>query len=68
MERLIQFQCGWEGSIFYYQTPLLHLSFRVRCPICGSQKVEETGRVFAPVDERGPIPNLSTEESSRRLG
>lgn len=54
-QRLIQFQCQREGSIFYYQTSIdlpCNRQFVCRCPICGSKRIEETGRTFTPVNER----------------
>lgn len=53
--KLYQLQCQREGSLFYYQTGLVVtaniLSLVSRCPVCGSKRVELTGRTFAPVDE-----------------
>ena len=50
--KLIQFQCQREGELFYYQnTPQIARSLVERCPVCGSTRVEPTGRKFAPLDE-----------------
>lgn len=53
---LIQFQCQKEGSIFYYQyNGRLPSHIITRCPVCGSKRVEPTGRVYPDVDESAPI-------------
>ena len=49
--RLIQFQCQREGTIFYYQTSLRRIPFVLHCPICKSKRTKETGRTYAAVDE-----------------
>lgn len=57
-ERLIQFQCQHDGSIFYYQTSIKvpsNRQFVCRCPLCGSKRIEETGRTFAPVNAAKPF-------------
>lgn len=54
-QRLIQFQCLKEGTLFYYQHGNYGLPFEFQCPLCGSRRVEQTGREFAPVDEMAPI-------------
>lgn len=50
---LYQFQCQKEGTLFYYQhgnSPLpSHLI--THCPICGSKRVELTGREYQELDE-----------------
>ena len=50
-ERLIQFQCLREGTFFYYQTSVIRVHFIDHCPVCGSSRVSETGRVFGAVEE-----------------
>lgn len=54
-ERLIQFQCQREGTLFYYQTGVMNPGFVRQCPLCGSTRVDRTGRVFRAVNENGPI-------------
>lgn len=55
MQRLIQYQCQREGSLFYYQTAVLRPSFIDHCPVCGSRRVRATGRVFRAVKEHKPL-------------
>jgi hypothetical protein len=54
---LYQFQCQKEGSIFYYQHGATRPPTHVvgHCPVCGSKRVEPTGRVYPDVDEGKPI-------------
>lgn len=60
MSEMIQFQCQREGSIFYVQ----HASAQcarvlvTHCPVCGSKRVEETGRTYPPVNETKPLPKF----------
>jgi hypothetical protein len=55
-ERLIQYQCQKEGTLFYYQTGVVNPSGIVeRCPVCGSKRVDRTGREFPPVEEHRPM-------------
>ena len=55
-ERLVQFQCIKEGTIFYYQTRVRHTSHIVsHCPVCGSTCVDPTRRTYAPVNEYKPL-------------
>lgn len=54
-QRLIQFQCQKEGTLFYYQSSKIGLPFDWKCPLCGSKRIEQTGREFDPVDENSPI-------------
>jgi hypothetical protein len=51
-DRLIQFQCEREGTLFYYQTSLMRVPWQMRCPVCGSKRVEQTGREYEAIDER----------------
>lgn len=57
--KLFQFQCQKEGTLFYYQSGFSYagsLSGIIRrCPICGSRRIETTGRVFPGVAEDRPI-------------
>lgn len=53
-DRLIQYQCQREGTLFYYQTGVLNPWFINNCPLCGSKRVIATGRTFAPVKETKP--------------
>jgi hypothetical protein len=57
-EKLIQFQCNKEGTLFYYQSSI-KADFIRRCPLCGSTRVEQTGRTFPPVNET--VQTISTE-------
>jgi len=50
-ERLIQYQCQKEGSLFYYQTGVKSPHFISHCPICGSTRVEMTGREYPKINE-----------------
>lgn len=53
---LIQFQCSKEGSIFYYQSVASSVNGIIsRCPICGSKRVSQTGRVYRAVAEAKQI-------------
>ena len=54
-ERLIQYQCQKEGTLFYYQTGVLQPNFDWRCPLCGSKRVQKTGRTFPAVDENSQL-------------
>ena len=55
-DRLIQFQCQKEGTLFYYQHDRQTARSLVNhCPVCGSKRVQETGRGFNSVDENRPI-------------
>lgn len=49
--KLVQFQCGREGSMFYNQEYRGGGQIVERCPVCGSKKVRRTGRTYRPVDE-----------------
>lgn len=52
--KLIQFKCGREGTLFYYQSaadPLYVIGLVGFCPVCGSKRVTRTGREYPPVDE-----------------
>ena len=52
--KLIQFKCGGEGTLFYYQSaadPLYVIGVVGFCPVCGSKRVTRTGREYPPVDE-----------------
>ena len=52
--RLIQYQCGREGSLFYYQTGVTGTGHIVtRCPVCGSRRLIETGRCFPALKNAG---------------
>jgi len=55
-DKLFQFQCVKEGTLFYYQTGLTVRSSRqyviTRCPVCGSTRVLETGRSYPPLNEQ----------------
>lgn len=53
-ERLIQYQCQREGTLFYYQSSMVRPSFDWRCPLCGSKRIEPTGRTFPPINENAP--------------
>ena len=54
--KLIQFQCQRQGEIFYYQhTRQAARSIVSHCPVCGSKRVNETGRDFPAVDEAQPF-------------
>ena len=59
--RLIQFQCGREGTLFYYQTGVISPFFVEWCPVCGSKRVTQTGRIFPPVDENAPLVKTKTK-------
>ena len=50
---LHQFQCQKEGTLFYYQhgNPWSPNYLIEHCPVCGSKRVEPTGRVYPDVDE-----------------
>jgi|HubBroStandDraft_4_1064222.scaffolds.fasta_scaffold00070_64 hypothetical protein len=55
---LWQYQCGKEGTMFYYQyggtfRPASHIV--ERCPVCGSKRVKMTGRKFHDVEEHYDI-------------
>ena len=50
-ERLVQFQCGREGTLFYYQSSMHHVTFVDHCPVCGSKRVSQTGREYPAVKE-----------------
>lgn len=54
---LIQFQCQREGTLFYYQHQNARYARALvrKCPICGSSRVETTGREYRDVDEAGFI-------------
>lgn len=54
-ERLVQFQCGREGTLFYYQSSMIQVLFVDHCPVCGSKRVLITGREYPAVDENRPI-------------
>jgi hypothetical protein len=41
-ERLIQYQCQKEGSLFYYQRGVRVPHFISCCPICGSTRVADS--------------------------
>ena len=49
--KLIQFQCGREGTLFYYQSAGNASHIVGYCPACGSKRVKPTGREYPPVDE-----------------
>lgn len=51
IERLIQYQCQKEGSLFYYQSGVRQPYFINRCPICGSSRVQPTGREYPKINE-----------------
>lgn len=53
--KMIQFQCQREGTLFYYQTSVRDPSFIGHCPVCGSKCVEPTGRKFNAVEENYSI-------------
>jgi Zn finger protein HypA/HybF involved in hydrogenase expression len=55
-ERLIQFQCEREGTLFYYQSNRVNVCVVARCPVCGSTRVNETGREYPALDETKEIP------------
>ncbi len=50
-ERLIQFQCQKEGTLFYYQSSIQNAFFVTHCPVCGSSRTEPTGREYVGVNE-----------------
>lgn len=52
---LYQFMCQKEGSLFYYQHGGNATGIIDHCPVCGSKRVEPTGRVYPDVDEGKPI-------------
>jgi hypothetical protein len=60
-ERLIQFQCGREGTLFYYQTSVKRPHFVNHCPVCGSKRVTPTGRDYRAVEENSPLPSAKRE-------
>ena len=59
--RLIQFQCGREGTLFYYQTAGNN-TFRIvgYCPVCGSKRVKATGREYPPVEEAIAVEDIAS--------
>ena len=58
-ERLFQFQCQRDGTLFYYQTADRKPAVVGWCPVCGSTRVQPTWRIYSPVAER---------ETARRAG
>jgi len=54
-QKLVQFQCGKEGSLFYYQSVWPSEELVKHCPICGSRRVKRTGREYPGVDENEAI-------------
>ena len=64
---LRQFQCEREGTLFYYQTDLVGsvsgiVSF---CPVCGSKRVDETGRRYPNLNETKHVKAKRTSRRSR---
>jgi hypothetical protein len=56
--KLFQFQCQREGTLFYYQSGMQYASslfFVGRCPVCGSKRVQPTGRTFTAINEDRPL-------------
>jgi DNA-directed RNA polymerase subunit RPC12/RpoP len=54
-ERLWQYQCMREGTIFYYQHAMKpHSEMITRCPMCGSKRLRRT-RVFPGVRETSDV-------------
>ena len=53
--KLIQFRCKNGGELFYFQG-YLKLVFlwkkNIRCPFCGSKRVQATGREYPLINER----------------
>lgn len=60
--RLYQYQCQRDGTLFYYQTGLQVRSNRMSvvscCPVCRSNRIEETGRSFAAIKEHGRLRHV----------
>jgi hypothetical protein len=55
-QKLFQFQCQKEGSLFYYQSGMRSpANLLNHCPLCGSARVLPTGRTYPGVDEERPI-------------
>ena len=52
--KLWQFQCQREGTLFYYQHSTKPSHMVERCPVCGSSRVELTGRTYPAIDEASP--------------
>lgn len=59
---LVQFQCQKEGTLFYYQTDRIgSLSHIVEyCPVCGSKRIDVTGRQFPALEDESPEILFST--------
>jgi len=66
--RLIQFQCHRQGTLFYYVSGMIgSLPYPLCCPMCGSKRVEATGREVAGFDENN-VPERETQHPTRRGG
>jgi hypothetical protein len=52
-QKLFQFQCDKEGTLFYYQHGSLQTARAIinRCPVCGSKRVKATGCAYKGIDE-----------------
>jgi len=62
-EKLVQFQCDKEGTLFYYQTGLTPSNYSTvvdRCPVCGSKCINPTGRTYPAIDEATPLEKRQT--------
>ena len=63
---LLQYQCQKEGDLFYHQqdtssgTNVLLVEF---CPVCGSKRVDLTGRRYANLDESALLGGELTADS-----
>lgn len=58
MSKLWQFQCQREGTVFYYQHGFNPSHIVQSCPVCGSKRIELTGRIYPAVDEESPSRQL----------
>lgn len=54
-QRLVQFQCQKEGTLFYYQSGMKRQPFVQYCPVCKSSRTEPTGREYVGVNETYPL-------------
>lgn len=54
---MYQFQCEKEGTLFYYQhgSRQAARALITHCPVCWSDRVNATGRIYAEVDEAAKV-------------